>query len=205
MPAGSTIVLEDLQLTPRMVQMGAVRQLGFLGLVAHTDCAAGVVLVDDRRTKANQFMVRLTATTAIVNGAGNAVACSAIQQGQKVVARGTIRLSDQTMFAAAVVVGPQATDQVQMTGRIIKNDCAAGVLMMADPVGKGMAGMAGMAGMVERSRVRLSQTTGITDQNGRTLRCQDLNAGDRIDVDGAVNNNNNPGVIDAQTVKRLAT
>jgi hypothetical protein len=77
--------------------------------------------------------------------------------------------------------------------------------MMADPVGKGMAGMAGMAGMVERSRVRLSQTTGITDQNGRTLRCQDLNAGDRIDVDGAVNNNNNPGVIDAQTVKRLAT
>jgi hypothetical protein len=112
------------------------------------------------------------------------------------------------MVAAAMVVGPQATDQVQMTGRSIKNDCTAGVLMMADPAsnsgGHGMSGMSGMAGMVERSRVRPSQTTGITDANGRTLRCQDLNVGDHVEVEGAVNNNN-PGVIEAQTLKRLAT
>ncbi|MBP1685938.1 MAG: hypothetical protein H6Q33_2081 [Deltaproteobacteria bacterium] len=209
-PAGSTIVLQDLRLAPRTVQMGAVRQLGFLGAVAHTDCAAGSILVDDRRPKANQFMVRLTASTDIVDGSGNALACAAIRTGQQVVVRGTIQLSDQTMVATAMVVGPQATDQVQLTGRIIKNDCTAGVLMMADPAGKsggqgmsGMSSMPGMAGILERSRLRLSQTTKIADSSGRTLRCQDLNVGDRIEVEGAVNNTNNPGIIDAQTVKRL--
>jgi len=207
MPAGSTIVLEDLQLTPRMVQMRAVRQLGFTGVVAQTDCAAGVIFVDDRRPKANQFMVRLTGTTNLLNGDGNTLACTAIQKGQQVVVRGTIQLSDQTVNAAAVIVAPQATDQVQLTGRIMKNDCAAGVVMIADPVGRpgmhGMSGMPGIAGMLERSRVRLSQTTAITDENGQSLRCEDLNVGDRVEVDGDVNNSTNPGVIQAQTLKRF--
>lgn len=205
-PAGSTIVLEDLQLNPRTVQLAAVRQLGFLGVVTHTDCASGSILVDDRRAKANQFMVRLTGTTAIFDGAGNALACAAIRAQQQVVVRGTIELRDQTLVAAAILVGPPATDQVQMTGKILKNDCTAGVLMMADPAATaGGRGMPGIAGIVERARVRLTRSTAITDANGRTLRCQDLNVGDSIAVDGAVNFNDSSGVVDAQTVRRLAT
>jgi len=210
-PAGSTIVLEDVRLAPRMVQMGAIRQLGFSGVVAHADCAAGVLLVNDHRTPAGQFRVQLSSTSAVVDGSGNALQCAAIANGEEVIVRGTMQPADQTVAALGVVVDPQATDEVQFTGVVMMINCTSDVLMVSGPTPRSgmpgmpgrpaMAGMPGMAGMAGRSRVRLSSATQITDAGGQTLRCQDIRPGDHVEVSGVINNSRNPGIIDAQTMK----
>lgn len=209
-PAGSTIVLEDVQLASgMMVQMGAVRQLGFLGTVAHTDCNgnAGVLLVNDRRPTADQFMVRLFAMTTIVGGNGQALPCAAVQTGQQVIVRGTIQPTDQTVVALAVIVAPQPTEQVQFTGRVMMINCGSGVLMVSDPTSASgmpgmpsMSGMPGMVGMVGRSRVRLVPATQFTDPSGQPLQCQNIRPGDHVEVSGVINSDN-PGVVGAQRMK----
>lgn len=208
-PVGSTIALEDIQLTPGMVQMGAMRQLGFLGVVAHTDCNgnAGVLLVNDRRPTADPFTVRLSATTTIVDGNGQALLCAAVQTGQQVIVRGTIQPTDQTVVALAVILTPQPTEQVQFTGRVMMINCGSGVLMVSDPTSASgmpgmpsMSGMPGMVGMVGRSRVRLVPATQFTDPSGQPLQCQNIRPGDHVEVSGVINSDN-PGIVGAQKMK----
>jgi hypothetical protein len=211
-PAGSTIVLEDVQLASgMMVQMGAVRQLGFLGTVAHTDCSgsAGDLLVNDRRPTADQFMVRLSAATTILGGNGQALQCAAVATGQQVIVRGTIQPADQTVVALAVIVAPQPTAQVQFTGTVMMINCDSGMLMVSDPTDTsgmpvmpgmpGMSGMSGMPGMVGRSRVRLLPAMQITDSRGQPLQCQNIRPGDHVEVGGVINSDN-PGVVGAQVM-----
>ena len=210
-PAGSTIVLEDVQLAPHMVQMRVLRQLGFSGVVAHANCTAGLLLVDDHRTTANEFRVQLSSSTAIIDGDGDVLGCAGIPIGEQVVVRGTMQPADDAVTALGVIVHPRPTDQVQFTGRVMIINCTSHVLMVSDPAISGTPGMPamgrmpGMAGMAGRSRVRLSSATELTDAGNRAIECQSIRPGDHVEVSGVINNSNRPGVIDAQTMKVSST
>lgn len=209
-PAGSTIVLEDVELGPRMVRMGAVRQLGFAGVVANVNCGAGVLLVNDQRSTATQFTAQLSSATTIVDGNGKALQCAAVRSGQQVVVRGTIPSMDKTVMALGVIVGPQSSESVQFTGWAMTINCQSGVLMVSDPAAMsampgmsgmpGMGDMPGMVGMAGKARVRLSSATTFTDAGGQPLQCGDVRAGQDVAVSGVIDNQK-PGVIDAQTIK----
>lgn len=202
-PAGSTIVLEDVQLAPGMVQMGVARQLGFAGVVAHVDCGAGVLLVNDRRPTANQFMVRLSAATTIVDGNGQSLQCTAVQTGEPLIVRGAMQL-DQTVVASGVIVRPQSSASVQFTGRVKMINCHSGVLLVSDPAGTpgmpNMHGMPGMAGMLGKARVRLTSSTDFTAAGGQPIQCGTVVPGEAVEVIGSVSASK-PGVVDAHTVK----
>src|SRR5579862_7009082 len=58
-PAGSTVVLQDIELQPDKVVAQAAQQLGFYGTVDFVDCSDGTLLVHERRASGLQYHVQL--------------------------------------------------------------------------------------------------------------------------------------------------
>ncbi len=211
-PAGASIALEDVRLAPGMVQMAALRHLGFLGVVAQVDCDAGELLVDDQQASANQFLVRLSGTTLVVDGSGEPLACAAVQPSQQLVVRGTVQPTDQTIAALAIIVDPQPMEPVEFSGTVMMVNCSDSTLMISQaspasgtpgmgPGGMGPPGMSmpGMMGMGSRAHVRISSTTVIVDTTGQRLECAAVQAGHQVHCQGVIDSSV-PGVIQADTL-----
>jgi hypothetical protein len=186
-PAGSTTVVSDIVIRTQSVEVGPVRQLGFLGHVALVDCAGSELLVNDRGMQSRQFMVRLTADTVFVRGNGDVLQCSDLQVGDAVAIEGVLRASDHTVEAVTVTVAPPPPGQPQpiqalrFHGTVAVVNCESSMLFIVDTSGQ--------------SRLRLTSTGVIVNGAQQPLRCAEINVGDRVEGHGTINVRH-PGAID---------
>jgi hypothetical protein len=186
-PGGSAIVLENVEIGPRGVRIGAARQLGFFGEIAFVDCDTGDILVNDRRPHANQFLVRLSSETLIVNGDGSPLSCDDLAEGDPVAIQGAIRLADGTIQAITVTVSPPSAGrpsplvELRFVGTVTAINCESRMLLVDDATG--------------RSRLNLSDTTEVVGPGNRPLRCEDIMPGQRVQGVGLIRVRR-PGVID---------
>jgi hypothetical protein len=190
-PAGSAVVLQDIALQPDGVVPQAVRQLDFFGTVDLVDCADGTLLIHERRSDGMQFLVHVDDQTSFVDASGQAQSCAAIRVGKTVEVQGAIAYStDRTITALVVTIAPQPPpppqpmSQVSFSGVVAAIDCTAGYVVIDDST--------------QRTSVRLTTATHITDASGR-LSCADLEIGDPVRGQGQINLRM-PGTIGASTI-----
>jgi hypothetical protein len=106
-PAGSAVVLQDIELRPDGVGAQAARQLDFFGTVDLVDCTDGTLLIHERRAGGTQFLVHLDEQTSIENTAGTSQSCGAIRVGSTVAVEGSIAYAtDRTITALVVTIAP---------------------------------------------------------------------------------------------------
>ena len=191
-PAGSTVILQDVVIRPGRVQIASAWQLSFFGTVAFTNCDSNMVVVNDLKSPPNQFLVWFRPHTSIINAGGEALACATLQDGQSLCVQGTIDLSTSSITALVIEVAPptpctpQPVEQIRILGTIRLVSCDSNMIWLDGPTGT--------------SRVLLSPSTVLEGgANQQPLTCQDLSAGDTLDGQGLINIRN-PGVIDAQTL-----
>lgn len=199
-PAGSAIVLQDVELRPDGVQAQAARQLDFNGRVKLVDCTDGTLLVDDNRHNDRQFMVQLVVSTSIVRQSGEAASCGDIAEGRDVEVDGYIQLQPDTTGATNRVITaltvtlapppppqrPQPVQNVRFAGDIAAINCEEGFIVIDDSM--------------HRSRLRLSQRTVIGGTDQERLSCVDLDLGDHIEGQGQINLVK-PGTIDTSSIR----
>lgn len=187
-PAGSLIVLENVELRPQMIRVGTVRQLGFFGTVAFVDCEAGDLLINDRNPAGHQFLAHLPSEAVIVRGDGLALTCADILPGDPIAIEGTIRMGDRTIDAQTVTISPPAPGEpsplveVRFSGFVTLVNCESGMLLIEEQNG--------------RSRIRLSEETELTDGEHNPIRCDDIPGGARVSGEGLIRARR-PGVVDA--------
>jgi len=178
-PAGSTVVLQDIELQPDAVVAQAARQLEFFGTVDFVDCNDGTLLVHERRASGMQYHVQLGDQTGLVDGAGTAKDCAAIVVGAAVTVEGTIDYTapDNTITALVVTLSasPPAPQQQQLQARfwgaIAALDCGTGFVIVDDST--------------QRTALRLTPQTRLTGSGG-TLTCGDLQVGDWVRGQGQI-------------------
>ncbi len=119
-PAGSTIVLEDIRIVAKRVLARVARQRDFFGRVELVDCdagEAGILLVNDSAAvkENHQFMVEIQSDTVITGGRGQRITCAGIRQGDRALIEGRIRVAvpdpDWVIVADEVRVSPPARSQ----------------------------------------------------------------------------------------------
>jgi hypothetical protein len=184
-PAGSAIVLQDIELQPGGVLAQAARQLNFFGTVDRIDCADNMLLVHDRRSDGMQFLVNLNDQTSYVDAAGTPESCAAISQGSAVMVEGLIAYSAGGAITAAVVtITPQAPPPpgqqlgAQFSGALVALDCTAGVVVVDNSAEQ-------PTGPAERTAVQLTAQTQLTGLTG-ALACPNLRLGDRVRGQGQI-------------------
>lgn len=171
-PAGSAVVLQDIELRPDGVLAQAARQLNFFGTVDLIDCTDGTVLVHERRSHGMQFLVRLNDQTSFVDAAGGAQSCASIPVGSAVAVEGAIAYAtDRTITALVVTIAPLAPPppqpqlEARFSGAVAALDCTAGFVVVDDSV--------------QRTTVQLTAQTRLTGGSG-ALTCEDLQLGDPL-------------------------
>ncbi|HVO24546.1 MAG TPA: DUF5666 domain-containing protein [Candidatus Margulisiibacteriota bacterium] len=177
-PAGSTIVLQDIELRPDGVAAQAARQLDFFGTVDLIDCTDGTLLIHDRRAPGTQFLVHLDDQTSIENAAGAAQSCAAIRVGSTVEVEGSIAYAaDGTITALVVTLAPpppgppQRQVEAEFSGAIAALDCSTGYVVVDDSV--------------QRTTVQLTAGTRVGGGGG-ALTCRDLRLGDPVRGEGQI-------------------
>jgi hypothetical protein len=189
-PDESNLVLQDVVVSRGGVAVDTVRLLGFYGQITLVDCADRIVLVNDRRPVANQFLVRLSDDTVLGRGDGRAIRCADISPGNLVAIEGAIRFADRTIEAVTLTVGPPRPGQkppiieLRFRGRAVLVACAGGMLLLDDP-------------NVGRTRLRLAADTMIVDAAQQPIGCAAIHVGDFIQGRGLINTRR-PGVVDAR-------
>jgi len=177
-PAGSSIVLQDVAIGPHTIRMRAARQLGFFGTIALADCVAGDLLVDDRAARSNQFLVRLDAQTLLVDGDGKPVSCSGLEIGKPVAIEGVIRLADRTIEALTVTVDPPAPGD---PSAIVETDFAGTVTLI-----NCQSAMAQIEARTGPIRLRFSDESELLDQSEQPIDCNAITAGDSVAGTGLI-------------------
>jgi hypothetical protein len=190
-PAGSAVVLQDVELQPDGVVVQAARQLDFFGVVDLVDCSGHTLLVSQRTSDGMQFLIHLNTQTNFVDAAGDAQDCASIQAGDTVVVEGSIAYAtDRTITALAVTIAPLAPPATRpertarFAGAIATLDCTAGLLVVDDSA--------------QRTTIRLTSQTRLTSGAGG-LACKDLALGDAVRGEGQVDLRM-PGVIVASAL-----
>lgn len=190
-PAGSTTVLSDIVLHAQTVRFGGARQLGFFGHVALTDCTDDIVLVNDRRPTADQFLIHLVPQQTVISDAhGQALQCADLHPGDPVGIDGVIQLSNLTINAISITVappppgGPPAVRELRFVGTVGFINCESGMLVNE------------VSGTI---RIRVLPTTVIEDLHHQPLQCDDIQVGDTVDGQGRIKVRN-PDVVDAITI-----
>jgi uncharacterized protein DUF5666 len=185
-PAGSAIVLQDIELQPGTVIAQAARQLDFVGTVDLVDCTDGTLLIREQRSEGRQFLVHLDNQTSFVDAAGDAETCENIQDNEAVAVEGSIAYAtDRTITALVVTIAPppppppQGQLEARFAGAIAALDCAAGFVVVDDSD--------------NRTDVQVTAQTQLTGGSG-ALSCQDLHLGDAVQGQGQINLRM-PGVI----------
>jgi len=199
-PAGSAIVLQDVELRPDRVQAQAARQLDFNGHVALVDCTDGILLVNDDRHEDTQFMVQLLADTNIVRRDGEGASCADIAEGSEVEVDGYIQLQPTTagptnrvIVALMVTLAPplpphrpQPIQTIRFAGDIAARSCEEGFIVIDDSM--------------HRSRLHLLKSTVISGTDQSRLSCERLDLGDHVEGEGQINLVK-PGTIDASSIR----
>lgn len=185
-PAGSAVVLQDIELRPDGVGAQAARQLDFFGTVDLVDCTDGTLLMHERRANGTQFLVHLDDQTSIQTANGTSQSCTAIHIGSTAEVQGSIAYAtDRTITALVVTLAPpppgppQRQVEAQFVGAVAALDCSAGFVVVDDSV--------------QRTTVQLTAQTLLSDAGG-AFTCQDLHLGDRVRGAGQINLHM-PGII----------
>jgi len=185
-PAGSTVVLQDVDLGPTGVVIQAARQLQFFGSVDLIDCSDGTLLIHERRPHGMQFLVRLDEQTSFLDASGNTKDCTALRVGIDVSVEGSIAYStDRTITALVVTIAPPPPPppppqlEARFSGAVAALDCVGGSVVVDDSV--------------QRTTIQLTPQTRIMGAGG-PLRCQDVQLGDMVHGEGQINVQM-PGVI----------
>jgi hypothetical protein len=190
-PSGAVLVLSDLELSPGGVEAQAGRQIGFVGRVQAVDCAAGVLVVADRREPPNEFRVTLLPETIVQRRGGEPASCEDVAPGDQLGIDGVVTLrAGRVVTALRVVLAaepapPDPVREVPFSGRVAAIACARGALTLA--------------GDEARTRLLLSAGTSLTRRDGTPLACEDLRLGDQATGLGRVRLAR-PGTIEATTV-----
>ena len=143
-PLGASLELDDIRLRRGVVEFSRPRLRRFTGRVALVDCSldtpgAAEVLVDDRTGLANQFLVRISADTALLSGNGDDLPCGQIKLRDRIAVEGVI-LPDRTVAAIAIIVAPPAAAQTQplvevrFRGTVAVVNCDSGLVEFIDDV-----------------------------------------------------------------------
>lgn len=180
-PFGASIELDDIRLQPGLVEFSRPRLRRFIGRVVLADCSldtagSAELLVDDRATVAHQFLVRVSADTALLNGTGEDLRCSQIKLRDRIAVEGVI-LPDRTVAAIAIIVAPPAAEQVQafvevrFRGTVAVVNCDSGLVEFIDDT-------------TGRSRLVITSTTVLVDAALRAVRCGAIDPGDRLEGKG---------------------
>jgi hypothetical protein len=177
-PAGSAVVLQDIELRPDGVGAQAARQLDFFGTVDLVDCTDGTLLIHERRAGGTQFLVHLDEQTSIENTAGTSQSCGAIRVGSTVAVEGSIAYAtDRTITALVVTIAPAPPGpprqqvEVEFLGIISALDCGAGFVVVDDSV--------------QRTTVQLTARTLLRAASG-AFTCRDLRLGDPVRGEGQI-------------------
>jgi hypothetical protein len=185
-PAGSAIVLQDIELQPGAVVAQAARQLDFVGTVDLLDCTDGTLLMRERRSEGRQFLVHLDAQTSFVDAAGDAETCENIHDDETVAVEGSIAYAtDRSITALVVTIAPppppppQGQLEARFAGAVAAVDCAAGFVVVDDSD--------------DRTAVQLTPQTQVSGPSG-ALTCADLGLGDAVSGQGQIDLRM-PGVI----------
>ncbi|GIW41871.1 MAG: hypothetical protein KatS3mg076_2448 [Candidatus Binatia bacterium] len=108
-PAGSTVILEDLEIRPslpRGVRARLVRERDFFGRTDLVDCEAGLLLVRDKAKRSRQFAVRVGPDTTFRLGLeGPELSCADLRPKLEILVEGVV-LPDRTIEAETIVVRP---------------------------------------------------------------------------------------------------
>jgi hypothetical protein len=195
-PLGSEVVLDDVVIHPNEVEFVKPQLRRFVGRVAFTDCAtdsadAAVILVNDRKVTANQFMVQLTLDSVLINGDGAPLPCEQVHDTDAIFIEGVI-LPDRTILAIAVVVTPAATVQappvreIRFRGTVAIASCAEDLVLLRDDVAGPQV-------------LRLLPASTIVNADLQAITCEDIDAGARMEGKGL-----RAGRLDALQVVRAA-
>ncbi len=191
-PAGSAVVLQNIELQPGAVVAQAARELNFFGTVDAVECpssAGGMLQMHDRRSPDAIFLVELNDQTSYVDAAGQPQSCAAIAMGSIVAVDGSITYAggQQTITALVITIAPTALPppppqiETHFAGALAAIDCATALLVVDNSV--------------ERTSIQLTAHTQITGASGVSS-CQDLQLGEVVRGRGQVNLSA-PGVITA--------
>ena len=193
-PAGSAVVLQNIELQPDGVVAQAVHELDFFGTVDLVDCGDHTLLVHGRGPDDMQVLVHLDDRTSVVDAAGRTQSCTAIRVGLTVAIEGTVAYAtDRTVSALTVTIAPRPPSppppviDVPFSGTLAALDCNAD------------AGFIVIDDSVQRTSLELTPNTDISDAMG-ALGCQDLQLGDLVRGRGQINLRM-PGVIVASDIR----
>ncbi len=206
-PSGSATLLENIVIDTgaplgERVRPGAVRQLDAFGRLAMLECAADgsgtILLVDDARPP-RQFLVRLSAATAIETRDGVPLTCADLRLRQLLRAQGLLRLSDLTLLASEIVVEPgrrprPPLDEARperLRGAVVTVACGRGFLEIEQATQPAAT----------RRVVRLEPTTVITCGAAEIpCGCGDIGVGAGVAVEGLIFPER-PGLVIAETIR----
>ncbi len=189
-PAGSAVVLQNIELQPGDVVAQAARQLNFFGVVDVVECpsgSGGMLQMHDRRSDDAAFLVELNDQTSYVDAMGQPQSCAAISVGSAVAIDGSLTYSanQQTLTALVITIAPSPPVsppqqiETRFAGALAAVDCTADVLVVDDSV--------------ERTTIQLTTQTQIGGAAGAS-RCLDLQVGDAVHGRGLIDLSA-PGVI----------
>jgi hypothetical protein len=134
-PAGATIVLQDIVLRGPVAEPQAIRQRGFVGAIAarpvcHAD-GTGALLVHDEARRPNRFPIQITADTDIFRrGSAIPLTCGALTREQRVAIDAEVR-PDRSIVAQTIIISPHAGSAAppgtsRVAGNVVDSHVPAG-------------------------------------------------------------------------------
>jgi hypothetical protein len=182
-PAGSTVILEDVQVTPGEVNVARIRVERFFGDIQGIACSAtdaADLIVHDRRTALNEVAVKVTPDTVVVGPNGEDIGCTPALVDAKVVVEGVVRRDSETnqpyVLALVIVVNPPLAGQprpivkVSFSGVVTLINCEqepASIFFVDDVIGE--------------ARLRLSAAASTIGDTQQAVGCADIQPGDRVE------------------------
>lgn len=178
-PAGAVLTLSDVVVAPDGITADAGREIGVTARIESVDCAAGnLVVVDRRRGGSRQLAFVLVDGTRYVGRDGAPIGCDGLRRGDEVRIDGQVDLLDDGTRGArralrVALDGPQPAglpvlENVVFVGILTDIDCGRGILGIADDH--------------QQTLVRIDErATSIQDlDDGRRISCTDLEPGQQV-------------------------
>lgn len=178
-PAGAVVTLSDVVVAPDGITADAGREIGVNARIESVDCAAGLlVVVDRRRGNPRELAFTLIDETRYVGRDGAPITCDRLRRGDQVRIDGQVELLDDgsrgARRALEVAVDGQRTPGLS----VLENVVFVGVLSEVD-CGRGILGVSD-----ERQLTLVTiddRATSIQDlDDGRRISCSDLELGQQV-------------------------
>lgn len=174
-PVASIVSLVDIELSPAGVEVQSVRQLDFVATVRESNCAAGLLQVDD--LSGEPFEIAVDADTVFENDDGSAADCSAIETGERIAIDGVVAPGvPGRVVASRIVIDPVPNTPLEGQRSI----AFVGFAVAVDCSDDGATGKLAIEDEISRTRLRIARDTSITRRDGTELTCLDIRIGDQI-------------------------